>query len=61
MRLEGSALAEPMTASLALRAKSRLAVGDLPAELPHGWYLATLTHDNDEGTVDLQSLTFTRP
>jgi hypothetical protein len=58
--LQGNALLDPVEASLRLRRGGRLASEALAPVLPMGWYIVTVTHDNEEGTVSLRSLTFTR-
>lgn len=58
--LQGNALLDPVEASLRLRRGGRLASEALAPLLPMGWYIVTVAHDNEEGTVSLRSLTFTR-
>jgi len=58
--LEGGPRRPQLTAVLTLRQGRKLATGTL-GEVPNGWYVVTLTHDNAKGTVALQSLTFTQP
>lgn len=58
VRLDGGADRPSAAEVLTLRPGRRLATGRL-GSLGPGWYIVTLTHDNDDGLVELQSLTFT--
>jgi len=58
--LEGGPRRPQLSGVLMLRQGRKLATGTL-GEVPNGWYVVTLTHDNAQGTVALQSLTFSQP
>ncbi len=58
--LRGAALLNPVETTLRLRSGGRLASEAVASPLPMGWYIVTVTHDNDEGTLSLRSLTFTK-
>lgn len=60
LSLLGAAVADPAECRLVLRQGGRIASETLETDLPAGWYVATLSHDNDEGAVTVRSVTFAK-